>query len=179
MESQGLALGKVSPLFFKKNVPTLYGNLMKLAQSLSARLENFKSFYQLLFLLTLEFSEPGLLDMVLYLNWLQNLAVGSDHDLTVSHRTALHAIVAGILYLSVKISSASGLQDHILKVLAIRRASAPHLIPDGLFNPEDKPDGLDNSKVDKTMLFILDDELLRKSPEPRKGFGEFHSMHQS
>lgn len=156
-------------------MPSLYGHLMKLAQCLSQQHENLKAFYQLLFLLTLEFSEPGISDMVVYLNWLQNLATGSDFELTVGHRNALHAIVAGILYLISKISSASGLQEHILQVLTIRRTSAPHLLPTGLF--EDKSDGEDksvvNPLVDKIMLFILDEEeLLRKSPELRKGFGE-------
>lgn len=175
---EGLVLGKVSSLFLKKTVPTLYGHLMKLAQGLSLQLENLKAFYQLLFLLTLEFSEPGVLDMVVYLNWLQNQAVGSDSALTVAHRNAFHAIVAGVLYLISHISSASGLQEHILKVLAIRKASAPHLMPGKLFTPEDKSDGVEtlmvkSHLVDKMMLFILDEEeLLRRTPEPRKGFGE-------
>jgi hypothetical protein len=172
-------LGKASPLSLKKTVPILNTHLLKLAQDLSLQLENLEAFYHLLFLLTLEFgSEPGVLDMVLYLNMLQKLAVQKDATLPVFHRNALHAVVAGILYLISKMSSATGLQDHITKVLALRKASAVHLLPDGLFPSEDKSDGsasaehpsVKSNLVDKTMLFILDgDELLRKSPEPRKG----------
>lgn len=162
--------GKVTILFLKKTVPTLYGHLMKLAQGLSLNLENVKAFYQLLFLLTLEFSEPGVLDMVLYLNSLQQLAVDSELTLAVSHRNALHAIVAGILFLITKISSPSGLQEHILQILALRRASAIHLLPEGLFG--DSP-VVKSNLVDQEMLFILDqDELHRKSPEPKKSFGQ-------
>ena len=175
LELQGLVLGKVSPLFLKKTVPTLYGHLKKLAEGLSSHLDNLKAFYQLLLLSTLEFSEPGVLDMVQYLSWLQNLAGASDLAVTAFHRSALHAIIAGVLYLISKISSAVTLQDHILQVLEIRRSSAPHLLPGGIFSSEEKLDDVEAIQalaVDKKMLFILNqDELLRKSPEPRKGFG--------
>lgn len=169
-------LGKVSTLFLKRTVPTLDAHLLQLAQNLSLQLESLKAFYCLLFLLTLEFSEPGVLDMVLFLNKLQKLAVQSDLSLPVFHRNALHAIVAGILYLISKISSATGLQEHIFQILALRRQSAVYLLPDGLFSSGDKPDGVVKPNlVDKTMLFILDeDELLRRSPEPKKGFGKIY-----
>ena len=147
---------------------------MKLAQGLSPQLENLVGLYKLLFLLTLEFSEPGVLHMVLYLNKLQKLAVESD--LPLSHCNALHAVVAGILYLISKISSSIGLQEHILQIIAVRRASAAYLLPDSLFGPEDKSDGVEKDEVklaDKAFLFVLDeDELLRMSPEPRKTFGK-------
>lgn len=111
--------------------------------------------------------------MVLYLNMLQKLAIQSDITLPVCHRNALHAIVAGILYLISKISSATGLQEHIVKILALRKASAVHLLPDGLFAPKDKSDPLARSNVvDRTMLFSLDGDEWLRSPESRKVFGE-------
>lgn len=143
------------------------------------QLENLKAFYQLLFLLTLEFSEPGILDMVVYLNWLQTQAIADDSAFTIEHRNALHAIVAGILYLVSKITPAIGIQEHILQVLKIRKTTSPHLLPARLFASEDKSDGAptDILTVDKAALFILDEEgLLRKSPEPRKPFGEVSSI---
>ena len=139
-------------------------------------LKNLKAFYKLLFLLTLEFSQPDcILDMVLYLNRLQALAVGNDSSLSIQHRTALHAIVAGVLYLISKIASASGLKGHILQVLTTRRAVAPQLLPDKFFAySKDGTDGgreSDSIALDKDMLFILDEEeLLKKSPERKKGF---------
>lgn len=177
LEANELVLGKVSSLFLKKTVSTLYGHLKILAQNLSLKLENLKAFYQLLFLLTLEFSEPGVLDMVAYLNWVQDQATRSDSSFTVGHRSALHAIIAGILYLISKISQASGLQEHILQVLQVRRVSAPYLMPARLFSTEDQFHSKENSilnsqLVDKSLIFILDEELLRKSPEQKKGFGK-------
>ena len=174
-------LSKASPLFLKKTVPTLNAHLFKLAENLSLQLENLEAFYCLLFLLTLELgSDAGVLEMVLCLNMLQKLAVQKDVVLPVFHRNALHAIVGGILYLISKISSATGLQEHITKILALRKASAVNLLPDGLFASEDKSDGagaehltVRSSSVDKTLLFNLDgNELLRRSPDPRKGFGK-------
>lgn len=151
-------------------------HLLKLAQDLSLQLENLEAFYCLLFLLTLEFgSEPGVLDMVLYLNMLQKLAVQSDLTLPVFHRNALHAIVAGILYLISKISSATDLQEHVIKILALRKASAVHLLPDGLFaSKESDGAGVEyplvrSNVVDRTMLFNLDGDELLRSPEV---FGE-------
>lgn len=171
LEAQGFLLGKVSTLFLKKTAPTLDAHLLKLAQGLSLQLENLRAFYCLLFLLTLEFSEPGVLDMIQYLNRLQTLAVQSD--LPVFHRNALHAMVAGILYLISKISSSTGFQEHILQVLALRKISAVHLLPDGLFALE--YDGIEHPSVksnaaNETMLFILDED--RRSPEQKKVFGE-------
>ena len=178
LELQGLVLGKVSPVFLKKTVPILYDHLKKLAEGFIPHLDNLKAFYQLLLLSTLEFSEPGVVDMVQYLSWLQNLAGASDFALTTYYRCALHAIVAGVLYLISKISSAISLQEHIMQVIEIRKSSAPHLLPDELFTSEERPDGVDDNAVpahaiDKKLLFILNqEELLRKSPEPRKGFGK-------
>lgn len=186
LEEQGFTLGKASPLFLKKTVPTLNAHLFKLAENLSLQLENVEAFYCLLFLLTLEFgSGAGVLEMVLCLNTLQKLALQNDVTLPVFHRNALHAFVGGILYLISVISSAIGLQEfglqeHITKILALRKASAVHLLPDGLFASEDKSDGAGvehpstrSSLVDKTLLFNLDgDKLLRRTQEPRKGFGK-------
>lgn len=177
LDSQGLILGKVSTLFLKKTVQTLYAHLKELAQCLSSSMENLKAFYQLLFLLTLEFSEPGVLEMILYLNWLQTLAVGSDSLLGVQLCNALHAIVAGVLYLISKISLTPGLNEHVSHILTKRREHAPHLLPEGLFTYEERADGTEDSvgmsMVNRSMLFTLNEEdLMKKSPEPRKGFGE-------
>lgn len=174
---QGLTLGKVSPVFLKKTVPMLYDHLKKLAEGLSPRFDNLKAFYQLLLLSTLEFSEAGVLDMVQYLNWLQSLAGTSDVAITAYYRSALHAIVAGVLYMISKISSATSLQEHVLQVIEVRKTSAPHLLPNALFTFEERPDGIEVSShpVEKKLLFILNQqELLKSSPEPRKGFGKLH-----
>ena len=171
-------MGKVSPLFLKKAVPTLYGQLKKLALNLSLDVENLKAFYKLLFLLMLEFSEPGVVDMVVYLNWVQTQAIRSDAALSVHHCNALHAVVAGVMYLITMISPTSGLQENTSQVLAVRKTSAPHLLPSEL---SDSKDGEVKSLmhpyiVDKTMLFVLDEEELLKSPEPKKTFGKQYSI---
>ncbi len=169
----------MSPLFLKKTVPNLYDHLLELAKGLSRHSDNIKAFYQLLFLLTLEFSQPGILDMVLYLKQLQALALGNDPVLSTQISTALHAIIAGVLHLISIISPSSSLQEHIVQVLETRRTSAPHLLPHRLFVETDGADGIEPMpdsgplSLDKAMVFILDEEeLLKKSPEQKKGFGE-------
>lgn len=178
LDSEGLVLGKVSPLFLKKNVPTLYRCLVQLAEHLSTNLRNLKAFYKLLFLLALEFSQPGVLDLVLCLNQLQLLALGSVARLSAGLCTALHAIIAGLLYLMSRIALAPALQEHIEQVLERRKVSAPYLLPAAVFASENRDDdSTSNSsssslEVDKSLLFTLDGELLRKSPEPKRSFSK-------
>lgn len=168
-------LGKVSPLFLKKNVPTLYRCLVQLAEHLSTNLGNLKAFYKLLFLMALEFSQPGVQDLVLCLNQLQLLALGS---LSAALCTALHAVIAGLLYLASRITVAPALQEHIGQVLAKRKVCAPYLLPSAVFGSEDGADGIKNNsslcslEMDKSLHFTLDEELLRKSPEPKISFGK-------
>ena len=167
----------MSPLFLKKNVPTLFRCLLQLAEHLSANLKNLKAFYKLLFLMALEFSDAGVMDLVLCLNQLQLLALGGVSPLSVRLSAALHAIIAGLLHLVCRIALAPALQAHIEQVLQQRRTSAPHLLPGTLFGCDDAMDECVTNttshslEVDQSLLFTLDGDLLRKSPEPKRSFG--------
>ena len=133
--------------------------------------ENLKAFYQLLFLLTLEFSHPGVTDMVNYLSQLQDLAQAHSVDMSTRHRIVLHVTAAGILYLIAKMTSNQALQDHILEVINRRQNSAPELLPDFFFAQEvsDGPEAnLEN--LDPKLLFQLKERgLLEPPPEQKKG----------
>ena len=108
--------------------------------------------------------------MMTYLSRMQDLAVEGD-SLSLHHRTALHAIVAGILHLVAQVSANTALQDHINEVVGLRREMAPHLLPASVFG--DQLEAGRNETVEQQLLFQLKEEnLLRKSPEPKKGFGE-------
>ena len=171
MESCDLTLGKVSQRFLNKTRSSLYTHLYDHALALSMRDENLKAFYQLLFLLTLEFSHPGVTDMVCYLSQLQDLAQAYSVDMSTRHRIVLHVTAAGILYLIAKMTSNQALQDHILEVINRRQNSAPELLPDSFFAPE-VSDGPETSleNLDPKLLFQLKERgLLEPPPEQKKG----------
>ena len=171
MESCDLTLGKVSQRFLNKTRSSLYNHLYDHALALSTRDENLKAFYQLLFLLTLEFSHPGITDMVYYLSQLQDLAQEHSAGLSARHRIVLHVTAAGILYLIAKMTSNQPLQDHILEVVNRRQNSAPELLPDSFFASEglDGPEtSLEN--LDSKLLFQLKERgLLEPPPDQKKG----------
>ena len=186
----------MSQRFVSKTAASLYSSLVEHALVVAPTKENRLAFYQLLFLLTLEFSHNGVRYMVDYMHQLQELAVGRrggeeggagrGGGLSTDHRVMLHAVVAGILYLVAKITTSLALEEHILTVVALRRSSAPHLLPDTVF-ATDRPDGRgggggegeegkeDLSQLEPGWLFRLKEEgLLRDmSPELKKGFSSF------
>ena len=174
LETCGLELGKVSQRFINKTRGSLYPSLYDHAQVVSTKQQNVQAFYQLLFLIALEFSHPGIMDMVQYLSGLQDLAQTST-KLTAQHRLALHAVIAGVLYLIAKISAHQQLQDHVLEVVAKRQSSAPHLLPEALFGGSEGADGpvpADLSGIDTELLFHLTEKgIIQQLPEPKHGFG--------
>lgn len=164
----GLQLGKVSP-FLGKMIPTLFTCLYDQAQILSTSKDNVIAFYQLLFLLMLELSKPSVTDVVSFLSKLQDLAVREESLLSHQQRTAIHAIVAGILHLVAQISTNPLLKDSIGVVILNRRDRATRLLPDELFRGEEGLDGGDegnatggNLAVESKLLFPLKDEVSMK-----------------
>lgn len=132
-----MVLGEVSARFASKTVTTLFKALFKLARILSFKKENVLAFYQLLFLLTLEFSHKGVNDMLLYLSRVQDLAV-KEVSYPPRHRLALHVTVAGILNLLAKVSANEILKEHIADVISKREERTPILLPDSLFPPAEE-----------------------------------------
>ena len=61
LEAVGLSLGLVLKRFLSKTVNSLFTNLLELAKALCTSPANTLAFYQLVFLLTLEFSYQGAL----------------------------------------------------------------------------------------------------------------------
>ena len=122
--------------------------------------------------------------MVHLLSKLQDSVEDPNCQLSTVHRTSLHAIVAGILYLLGKISSVETLKDHVLEVVERRREMAPVLLPDSLFQrregeEEEEEEGMDGavgrgeypSHVSEELLFQLRERGLdRQSPDPATEF---------
>lgn len=159
----GLQTGKVSP-FLGKMIPTLFAYLYDRAKIISTSKDNIIAFYQLLFLLMLELSQPSITDMVSFLRKLQDLAIKEESQLNRQQRMAMHAVVAGILHLVAQISTNPILKDNIGTVILYRRERAAGLLPDGLFRGEDGFDGGeeravgDSLEVESELLFPLKDE---------------------
>ena len=178
-------LGEVSTRFAAKTVASLFMSLYELAKILSVDPDNILAFYQLLFLLTLEFSHRGTNDMLLYLSKLQDLAV-KEKGYPSHHRIALHTTVAGILYLVAKVSTNEILKEHVAEIISKRKEMAPILLPDSLFafkeeadtglvggvvSREEEEDVLgDVAGSDSQFLFDLQNEgILKRSPGPSRG----------
>ena len=66
LEAVGLSLGVVSKEFLSKTVNSLFTNLLELAKALCTSPANTLAFYQLVFLLILEFSYQGLSDILVF-----------------------------------------------------------------------------------------------------------------
>jgi len=167
-------LGKVSASFLKQNGPLLYQSLAQLAEHLYSDMKNLKAFYKLLFLMTLEFSPTGVLELVLFFDKLQSLAIKNSTSMGNDVCSALHATIAGLLYLVSKVCAAPALQEHIDHIISARKASAPFLLPGATFGSEDGADGHFAGKdIQSQLLFAVDEGLLRRSPdsESKKSFG--------
>lgn len=184
LEAVGLTLGMVSAQFLSKTVNSLFTNLLSLAKALSTKSANTLAFYQLIFLIVLEFSHQGISDMLAFFHQLQELAL-KEKELEMRHKVVLHATVAGMLYLAAKISRNEVLKTHVDGIIAKRRETAPRLLPDTLFSTVtvDELDGgrgsvgvvSDEDIVsvvanDETLLFSLKDmDTKRTSPPPAGG----------
>ena len=114
--------------------------------------------------------------MVHFLSKLQDAAQDSSIVPLPQRRLALHAIVAGVLYLLSKISSTSTLSEHVVEVVERRRTVAASLLPDTLFGSETEgSDGLAAKKAEEASPAEFSDSLMfelkvkgldRQSPEP-------------
>ncbi len=182
LEAVGLSLGLVLKRFLSKTVNSLFTNLLELAKALCTSPANTLAFYQLVFLLTLEFSYQRLSNILVFLHQLQELAV-KEKGLEAHHRVVLHATVAGVLHLASKISRNEVLKTHIDGVIAKRRETAPKLLPEAVFVTADEMDGgrdtggvVSDEEVlsavadDETLLFNLTEvDAKRTSPPPSSG----------
>ncbi len=107
-------------MWFRKD-SFLKQSTLELAEALCTSPANTLAFYQLVFLLTLEFSYQRLSDILVFLHQPQELAV-KEKGLEAHHRVVLHATVAGgCAALASKISRNEVLKTHIDGVIAKRR----------------------------------------------------------
>lgn len=134
----------------------------------------------------LELSMPGTTDMVGFLSKLQDLATKEDSQLNPQQRRAIHAIVAGMLYLVAQISTNPILKDNVRVVILRRRETAVGLLPDGLFRGgvygslEEGAVGGDLG-LNSELLFVLKDEAsMKRASESgaslKKSFGKYLSV---
>ncbi len=186
----------MSQRFLNKVQRPLYHSLLLHAHILSTTPENARAFYQLLYLVVLEFSYPAITDLVEFLSQLQDAAqstapTAGARSLSGQQCLIIHAIVAGVMYLLAKMSSNQQLQEHVLEVVAKRRDSAPHLLPESLFkrptrllSTEEGVDGRgerreeeEEGTVDTDHLFQLRERgIVQAAAEPKKGYGKLNSL---
>ena len=121
----------------------------------------------------------GVMDMVHLLSKFQDRAQDPTTQISSTHRTSLHALTAGILYLISKVTTTQALSDHVQEVIERRREFSPMLLPDGLFREigegGGEGEGVDGAagrgdhpgRVGEELLFQLRERgFVRASPEP-------------
>ena len=146
--------------------PTLFAHLYDHAKVLSTSRENVVAYYQLIFLLMLELSRPSITEMVSFLSKLQDLATSGESQLSPQQRTAVHAIVAGIVHLVAQISTNPVLKDNAGIVIQRRREAAVRLLPKGLFQEQDTVPTEEDISVGSELLFVLkDEESMKRASE--------------
>ena len=142
--------------------PTLFAYLYDHAKVLSTNRENVLAYYQLIFLLMLELSRPSITEMVSFLSKLQDLATSEESQLSPQQRTAVHAIVAGIVHLVAQISTNPVLKDNAGIVIQRRKEAAVRLLPEGLFQGQDGIPIEEEISIGSELLFVLKDEVSMK-----------------
>lgn len=126
------------------------------------------------------------MDILELLSQLQDAALspGATDSLSGRQRIVVHATIAGAMFLLAKISSNQQLRDHVLEVVARRRDSAPHLLPDSLLatpTPQSSTEGVDgmaeeSRDMSPDHLFQLREKgIIQSVPEPKKGYGMYIS----
>lgn len=169
-----LSLGRVSQHFINQTRGSLYSSLVFLATHLSPDHVTILAYYHLLALLSLEFAQLGVSDMIHLVNKLQDTALDTTSQISSRHRVVLHGISAGILSLLSHISSLTTLRDHVAEVVERRREKAPSLLPDTLFKErggegrEEEEEGQEEyPDISEDLMFQLRElGLVRQSPEP-------------
>lgn len=129
MGEHGLVLGNASIRFRHLARKVLFPKLMNLAQGLFMTKDHALGYYNLLLLLTLEFSSSGINDVLILAVELEDIAL-NESGLSLIQRNFLHSCVAGCLHIVSLLSDNDDLVAHLEGVLKRRRASAQQLLPE-------------------------------------------------
>jgi hypothetical protein len=120
-------------VFIKKNGPLFFWHLYETLQLSNNKVDNFETVFTTMVLLFIELgADEVLIDIFRLALEIQNTAVNAP--LPITHKCALHALVAAYLYIVSQLSAIPALGQHVTKVIDMRRKEAPYYLPDIAFN---------------------------------------------
>ena len=124
-------------MFMKKNGNLLYWHIYENIQKNNNRVDNFQGLYCTMALLCLELSdEEVLVELFCLALGIQELAINTA--LPITHKCAVHALVAAYLNLMSQLTAIPALIQHVTAVVKVRRRDAPCYLPEVAFNRANK-----------------------------------------
>ncbi|XP_025109068.1 protein EFR3 homolog B-like isoform X2 [Pomacea canaliculata] len=149
-------------LFMKKSGIQFYCHILENLQLESNRVDNLEAVYCTMGLLAVEMGcDEIIVDLYRLALDIQTVAVSSA--LPITHRCALHAMVAAYLNLISQLLSGPAICSYITNIVQVRQTSAPHLLPDFAYNRTNRPQSYPrNETVKEDWLFdqsLLSDHL--------------------
>ncbi|KAK2183320.1 hypothetical protein NP493_315g01029 [Ridgeia piscesae] len=189
-------------MFAKKSGPLFYWHLYKNAEMQNNKVDNFETIFCTLALMFVEMNgDEVLIDSFRFALGIQHMAkVG---DLPITHKCAIHAIVAAHLNLISQLTAVPALCEHVAVVIARRKESAPFYLPamafnrkntansypekdvvleSCMFNPDTISDALRNSGHDTSSLvspFMPQNVIGFDQVDLKKSASDIHSLNIS
>ncbi|XP_074641716.1 protein EFR3 homolog A-like [Tubulanus polymorphus] len=121
-------------MFLKKHGMQIYWHLYENMQMFNNKSENFEALYCTLALLSIECGgEEILVDLIRLALGIQQV-VQNKTDLPLTHKCAVHSVVAAYLNLISQLTAIPAFCQHCTKVIQSREIEAGYLLPDQAFN---------------------------------------------
>ncbi|XP_070195373.1 protein EFR3 homolog B-like [Littorina saxatilis] len=143
-------------LFMKKSGMQFYWHILENLQLESNRVDNLEALYCTMGLLAVEMGGDDIIvDLFRLALDIQGLATGTTLPLT--HRCALHAMVAAYLNLISQLVTCQQAFEYVQSVIELRKFRAQHLLPDFAYNRTNRPQSL--SELEKSELYPKTDQV--------------------
>ncbi|XP_041357313.1 protein EFR3 homolog B-like isoform X2 [Gigantopelta aegis] len=126
-------------MFMKKNGLEFYWFLYENMQMLSNTVENFEALYCTMGLIYIELGENDILIELIRLALDIQQTVMNNSSLPLTHKCAIHALIAAYLNLISQSTDLPDLRQYIQKVIKTREKEAPHLLPNFAYNRTNRP----------------------------------------
>ncbi|XP_036368487.1 protein EFR3 homolog A isoform X2 [Octopus sinensis] len=126
-------------MFMKKNGNHFYHHLYENIEMNSNHVENFEALYCTMALILVELGSSDLLvDLCRLALDIQHMVCTNNH-LPITHKCAIHGLLAAYLNLLCHLMSIPAFSEHVNQVLESRSQEASFLLPEFAFNRKNKP----------------------------------------
>ncbi|XP_053394174.1 protein EFR3 homolog A-like [Mercenaria mercenaria] len=126
-------------LFMKKYGMQFYWYLLENIKLESNKVDNFEALYCTITLICVEMTaKETVIELIRLALDMQNIAT-NNLSLPLTHKCAVHALVAAFMSFLAQVCELQQLQQYSLEVLEWRRKEAQHLLPEFAFNRKNRP----------------------------------------